>query len=260
LILLIWPVIELFTMFFIVPGYEQYPVLRALYGCSRFFLEPLGSTVYMFEVYLTVLIALQRCIALAAPLKFNKFNTNVLKPLLVGIGVFSVGFNIPHWIALAPNTYWNKQLNMTLLMSGATDFQFSKYIWYMWYKLTLVPIFESVIPVVFLVVCNIVLIVARRRMTRMEHSGQVRDRQGAAQLTAIVTAITLMSVAVHALNTVYYMDTMLLILPRNISQSMIYARSLMRCLNSSTNFVFYCAFGRQFRLALRNMFKRNNPD
>ncbi|XP_067681409.1 probable G-protein coupled receptor frpr-1 [Haliotis asinina] len=141
----------------------------------------LGMAVNTFEIYLTVLIAIQRCIAIALPFKYESFmRASVINTILGCIAVFTVAFHVPLGLQ-----HWARRWNTT---SPLGKEGFTVYIG----PVTLV--FRCVIPLIILVTCNMVLVISRRR----KNSGNPQSSyRGSVKLTMLILAITSMSVLTH---------------------------------------------------------------
>ncbi|XP_067681410.1 FMRFamide receptor-like [Haliotis asinina] len=214
----------------------------------------LGMTVYTFEIYLTVLIAIQRCIAIALPFKSESLmRASVINTILGCIALFSVAFSVPLWLALRPRPYWKKELNMHLFYANPAtsplgEEGFTVYIG------PVMLVFRCLIPLIILVTCNIILVISRRRMN--SGNPQLSDR-GSVQLTILTLAITSKSVLTHVVSALHRLSiAMDFNLPNGHVIQMIVL--LLVVIDFSTNFIFYYAFGNSFLKHLKSCFRSND--
>lgn len=222
--------------------YDKGHIVSTLYNC----IVPSFYIVRMFEVYLTVLIALLRCLAVATPYKFATYmRHSVQNKLLIAIAVFSVIFNVPLCLmSMGMSSY--------AIVEKMFKFQFS--------HLNLV--FFCILPILVIILCNIILVVSRCKMksfTNQDGQGRSpgrRNRQGGFQLTCLVLAITAMFIATHGpVGIANYIDYTTTGGLRNQIWIFEFGK-LMITINSATNFIFYCLIGREFRTTLISLCKK----
>ncbi|XP_046343172.2 FMRFamide receptor-like [Haliotis rufescens] len=223
-------------------------VARAVCAIFDPFAYLFAMTLYTFEIYLTVLIAIQRCIAIALPFKSGSF-LRVINKALGAIAVFTVAFNVPLWLAFWPRPYWNPDLNMQLFNQD----QHGGFLGKDGFKVYIGPIvlvFRCVIPLTILITCNIILTISRRRQN--SGNGQTWNKG----FTALVMAITTMSVVTHVVSAV---DLLLWEIDSGTTTAdFIQISVLLITINCSTNFIFYCSFGKIFRQNFKLFFRPNN--
>ncbi|XP_071080773.1 FMRFamide receptor-like [Haliotis cracherodii] len=228
----------------ILPSLNRYDAstLHAIINLSAYLL---GMALYTFEIYLTVLIATQRCIAIALPFKSGSFlRESVMNKALAAISVFTIVFNVPLWLAYWPQPYWDMNLNMQLLEQHGGflgEDGFTVYIG------PCLLVFRCIIPLILLVTCNIILMISRRRMNN--ENPQSSDR---GSLTALVMAITTMSVVTHVFSAV---DLFLMVIDSKTTPDNWTRVSIcLIIINCSTNFIFYYSFGKAFRQNFKSCF------
>ncbi|XP_071080069.1 FMRFamide receptor-like [Haliotis cracherodii] len=235
---------------FELPSLNRY-VARTIHAIFDPFAYLFAMTLYTFEIYLTVLIAIQRCIAIALPFKSGSF-LRVINKALRAIAVFTVAFNVPLWLAFWPRPYWNPDLNMQLFYSDPRrgflgEYGFNVYIG------PVLLVFRCVIPLILLLMSNIILVISRRRMKSVN---RLSSDRGSVQLTVLVMAITTMSVVTHVVTAV---DLFILKIVSHIAKAYLgKIASLLIIINSSTNFIFYYAFGNNFRRNFKSCFRSHD--
>ncbi|XP_046545214.1 FMRFamide receptor-like [Haliotis rubra] len=217
--------------------------------------HPLALTMYFAEIYLTVFIAIQRCLAVARPLHKSRATRESFMYKTVGvILVVSVVVNIPHWIAFPPELKWDSYLNATVLSSSPSEFGRS-YAYRQIYSGYLTMLVRTFIPMLTLFVANVVIVVTvRRNLAQRLQLGVTtteRDDSKIGQTTAVILAITTMSIITHftsatirILIAFWESDTNLAI------EAFLNFSTLLIMINSSTNFFLYCTFGKEFRKSL----------
>lgn len=226
----------------------DFPKMQAIVDCLFPFVYPIFETTRMFQFYLTALISLERCFAITKPLKFATMNRESLatKAVITSIG-FAIVFNIPYWVRFYPVLYWNEDLNMNLIGPVRV---YGRVKWFSDFANFPSLIFSGALPMITLCLCNIVLIVTRCRMP--SRKGRSQSRQGRGQLSLLIVTITCISIA--TILSLHLYKVVKLTPSQNIDRSC--AAKLMCTINSSTNFLFYCMFGREFRRSLVAIFKR----
>ncbi|XP_067681408.1 probable G-protein coupled receptor frpr-1 [Haliotis asinina] len=238
----------LILVFFGVILFELNSTIHAIFYPYAYLL---AMTVYTFEIYLTVLIAIQRCIAITLPFKYESLmRASVINTILGCIALFSVAFNVPLWLAYWPEPYWDTELNMQLFHTNPATSPLGKE-GFTAYVGPVMLVFRCVIPLIILVTCNMVLVISRRRMN--SGNPQSSDR-GSVKLTMLVLAITSMSVLTHVVSAV---DLLLFALDFNLLNNLIITRiaQLLIVINSSTNFIFNYVFGNTFLENLKSCFR-----
>ncbi|XP_067674962.1 somatostatin receptor type 4-like [Haliotis asinina] len=217
----------------------QFPLfLNIVFLCTG----ALIIVVQTFEAYLTVLVAIVRCVAVAMPFKFTTcMRDSVQNKLLIASAVFSLLFNLPD-----------------ILVQHLT----SPHKWISHFSVYFQQIFCKFLPILAIVICNIILVVSRCRMNSLKgqdnQCGSPNGRHGrsAFHLTCLVLAITAMFIATNGSFGVVYLC--LLISP-TVTELVAYIgrfSMLMIIINSATNFIFYCLIGSDFRTTLVSLCKK----
>ncbi|XP_067675192.1 FMRFamide peptide receptor frpr-18-like [Haliotis asinina] len=211
-------------------------------------LAPFFSTLQTFGAYLTVLIAIVRCLAVAMPFRFSTcMRDSVQNKLLVAIAVFSLLFNVPVfllWMLIFSDSFSDV---LVLLCFHAT-------------YLSLV--FSCILPILVIFICNVILVVSRCRMRSLTRnndecsSPNTRHNRGAFQLTCLVLAITVMFIATHGPFGVYKFVFFTSYTSYDATLHVVWFSVLMTIINSATNFIFYCLIGSEFRTTLISLCKK----
>ncbi|XP_071079146.1 FMRFamide receptor-like [Haliotis cracherodii] len=242
----------LVVMAFVLPSLNRY-VARTIHAIFHPFAYLLAMTLYTFEIYLTVLIAIQRWIAIALPFKSGSLlRESVINKVLGTIAVFTVAFNVPLWLAFWPQAYWNPDMNMYMFYTKPQGGFLGEYGFNM-YSGPVMLVFRCVIPLILLVTCNFSLMISRRRMNSVN---RLSSDRGSIQLTVLAMAITTMSVVTHVVTAVQLSLVYTLSSTTNLYLNKI--ASLLVVINCSTNFIFYYSFGKTFRQNFKSCFRSHD--
>ncbi|XP_071080610.1 FMRFamide receptor-like [Haliotis cracherodii] len=211
---------------------------RHIYTSLKPFVSPLSFTVYTYEIYLTVLIAMQRALALTKPLMFDIYvHKSTINKMLIFLGIASIALSVPHWIALSPQLYFDQELNRTWLHANGNPFRTS-YGYSVFYSGYVTFIVQCFIPVIALTISNSCLIYSRIQMTRRS----VLPNDNGKKLIVVVIAITSISLVTHLISA-----AAMLFQENPYSLRL---KDLFIVVKLSINFVFYSLFGRAFRATL----------
>ena len=219
---------------------EQPRTMVVILGGVNTFTFPLGLTCYTFEIYLTVLIAGQRAVAVSRPLQSAVYvRKSVINICILVIFIFSIVLNIPYWLIYKLELFFDQELNMTWITSNYSNFVsstfnhiFDKYV---------ILVLRALVPLVALIVCNILIV----RSARTTINTEIR-RKKSDHLAPINIAIGTMSIVTHITTAA----------ERALNIEISQITSLLLIINCSTNFIFYCAFGRIFQKTLKDLFKK----
>ncbi|XP_067681593.1 FMRFamide receptor-like [Haliotis asinina] len=222
---------------------------RHIFAALEWCVSPLTFSVYTYEVYVTVLIAMQRALALTMPLTFKRYLKNsTINKTLIFLGVASAGLSLPQWIALCPELYFNQELNRTWLHSSWNPFRTS-YGYSVLYSGYATFIIQCFIPIVALAVFNSCLIKSRIQMTK--RSVIPNDKNNSKKLIIVVIAITSISLLTHMISAVAKVC--------HENPYVTRLNDLFIVVKLSINFVFYTLFGRIFRASLLTACRITEP-
>ncbi|XP_046564698.1 G-protein coupled receptor daf-37-like [Haliotis rubra] len=170
---------------------------------SQSILAPISHTAYTAGIYITVALALQRYVMVTKPLKVKSMMTRkTIRWVVLAIYTFSILFNIPHWIAMAPESYWEPYLNRSWLRPRNRDFMFSKF-YLRYYRGYLNMVVKLIVPfVIFIITTSLILLHLYRsrhtiRKSVAKSCGKSTSKLGGrsdGKFTLVVLAVTLMSI------------------------------------------------------------------
>ncbi|XP_048238831.1 G-protein coupled receptor daf-37-like [Haliotis rufescens] len=174
---------------------------------SQSILGPISHTAYTTGIYITAALALQRYAMVAKPLQVKSMMTRkIIRWIVLAIYIFSILFNIPHWIAMAPERYWEPYLNKTWLRPRNKEFMFSNF-YTKFYRGYVNMVIKLVVPIViFITTTSLILVHLYRSRHGILKSG-VRSAaksintlggRNENKLTLVVLAVTLMSILSHS--------------------------------------------------------------
>ncbi len=223
---------------------------------------PLAHTTQLGTVWITVLIAFNRYIAICRPFQARKLCTMVRVRIQVVIVVlFCFLYNIPRFFEYRVTTLTTD--NVTIPIPVATDMLKCSYYKYI-YEIGLYCIFVFLAPLIILIVLNGGLVRelwparhARQRMRQMPATTTGEDQANNLTLVMIVIILIFVICQTPALvnNLLYYA------IPaeqHGCGKPYFYyfhLSNLLISVNSSLNFVVYCVIRKQFRERLKTFFK-----
>ena len=247
LLLTVFPIYSMHS-FVVYTGWLQgywaiYPYLLA-------YLMPLALTAQTATIWVTVLVAVTRYIAICLPFRASRWCiVSKAKKQLAFVLLFAVLYNIPKYIEY--RIVYNTNDNGTTYIATATD---STLLYYIVYDNILYFIFILALPVFILMLLNIRMIKAlnafRRKRMEMQSVGQQQDNDITFVLIIIVTVIIICQVPA-LINRVMWTVT-----PdeaRRCGGFQFYLSHIANMLvifNSAINFVIYVLFNKRFRLVL----------
>lgn len=232
------------------------------YDPSSVFFVPFLSMVAFGSTYTTVVLAIDRCLAVIKPLKWphmcTKKWTVVVHSLML---VWSVLTNIPLAMEGALDWFYVERFNQSFLLFAETPYRFSHFHTQV-YLLYLFPAVSFVIPVLLILIANVILVYkVRRRCNAFEGTflgsscGQASRSREANSLTAQVVVISLLTLFSRCLYATEYiwmaMVGTIYIDQCSVACSALSAVTLFALVvNASVNFFCYMYFVRKFRTLL----------
>ena len=218
------------------------------------YLLPLALTAQTATIWVTVLVAVTRYIAICLPFRASLWCTvSKAKKQLAFVLLLAVLFNIPNFIAYQVEyaTYDNGTTYSALATSSGL---LSHKIYYIVYENILYFIFNLALPVFILMLLNIRMIIAlkvfRRTRIEMQSVRQQQDNNITFVLIIVVTVFIICQVPA-LINRVMWTVT-----PdeaRRCGGFQFYLSHIANMLvifNSAINFVIYVLFNKRFRLVL----------
>ena len=218
---------------------------------------PLVSVTQFGTVWMTVLIAANRYIAICRPFQAHKLcsMTKVRLQVLL-VAIFAIIYNIPRFMELKLTTEWDSQTNSTYVAASPTGMKNSR-IYNIAYENIIYCIFLFLGPLALLIILNVCLIrelvAARQRFLKRQIPIAGDDEEN------IITLVMVIIMAIFVITqTPAFINTLLgTINPEGYVCGKVYfyyfhISNILVCVNSSTNFVVYCLFRQQFRERMRN--------
>ena len=221
-----------------------------------------GNIFFNCSVWFTVLLTIERMLFVIRPLHTRSSIKRARIRIFIVVGVCSV-INIPRFLCFEVK----KKEGTSIYYPKGTQFRKSLF----FYQTSLCQaIIINFIPVMILTVANCILIFAVRRARKMRelyqmHSNQERVwRRDQAKLTKTLISIIILFI-VCTLPSAFAEDPIAYnLFARDMpwdeflssvnNETFIYISNLLLFLNSSLNFVLYCAFNDKFRSAMKNIF------
>ncbi|GFO15184.1 FMRFamide receptor-like protein [Plakobranchus ocellatus] len=212
-------------------------------------LYPLPHILQTCLAYLVVVITLERYIVVAWPFKAHTLcSLRSARIAVTCVMIYSILYHIPTYTAFTYRKVWQNDTGVWENDFVRTDFGRSNF-----YNVAFIKymhlIFNFGIPCILLLISNTLLVVALRRSVFSATADQIRAARET-RLTVMVFSITVIFFVVQLMEGIAlgmlaglskYEEA-----PVPVNRFSAVADTLM-LLNSATNFVIYCATGRQFR-------------
>ncbi|XP_046328194.1 FMRFamide receptor-like [Haliotis rufescens] len=218
---------------------------------------PVSLAAQMASIYTCVAFTIERYIAVCHPLHAaNTCTKSRAKKAMLLIFLWSILYNIPRYFHYRVDTKWVDEKNRTQAVAKETEFG-SDTVFRQVYLIYFQLIFMFLIPFSILMILNSALIRALR------HSHQ--QRQQMSNSAAREHNLTIMLVAVIVLFLVCQfpsiIDNILMASTERgqLVSNMHYNKFYVMCtfmveINSATNFIMYCVFGKKFRMVFLHIF------
>ncbi|ESO90947.1 hypothetical protein LOTGIDRAFT_163454 [Lottia gigantea] len=219
---------------------------------ALFMVYPLSAVAHTGSIYMVVVLALERYLAVSKPFHaISKWTYNRARKISLIVLVWAFVYNAPRFFEYKPQLYHDGSWNRTWLNSHSTSLTTNS-MYIMIYLGYISLVIEIIVPLIVLTVFHIQLLhLLRTRHKSILRINAVRqaDRH---TLTATIFAITFILFGCQSFVFAY-----------NILHSTLWkSRCTLACfhvhhitilvimLNSAVNFIFYCLLGRKFRLVL----------
>ena len=256
------------NLFLIMSGFSNiFSALCIYYGWDevhhqalpyiQVFIWPLVAITQFGTVWMTVLIAANRYIAICRPFQAHKLCSMAKVRLQVClVAVLALIYNIPKFLEYRLASTTDEVTNITITTAEATAVQQST-IYNIAYANVLYCIFVFLGPLILLVVLNVCLIrelvAARQRFLKRQIPIAGEDEENNITLVmVIIMAIFVVTQAPAFINTLIGTINPEAYVCGEAYFYYFHISNLLVCLNSSTNFVVYCLFRQQFRERIRN--------
>ncbi|XP_046543621.1 FMRFamide receptor-like [Haliotis rubra] len=243
----------------IIAGLPEYEEDHLFITVTLFY--PFRYISQMGSVYSIVAVTVERFIVVVTPLRARSIWTmNNARRVAIGVFIFSLGFNIPRCLVFhqLSSTDWVE--NGTLTQSDTSqDYLYSRV-----YEVYLTMVVFYILPYTIIIVINIKLIVHLRISARVTRAISSRhdarpsvsptDKEDG--LTIIVLGITTCFFVCCVIPLTYHIlllaDLDMFSTPHKVY--LFAVSDTMLCLNSATDFIFYCLLGRRFRRVFFKLF------
>ncbi len=256
------------NLFLIFSGFSQmFSAITLYYGWDathdaalpyiQTFIWPFVSITQFGTVWMTVLIAANRYIAICRPFQAHKLCSMTKVRLQVGlVAVLAVIYNIPRFMEFKLTSDWDEQTNSSYVYAKPTAMKESR-VYNIAYDSVIYCIFLFLGPLALLVVLNVCIIrelfAARQRFLKRQIPIAGEDEENNITLVMVI----IMAIFVITQTPAFINALLGTISPEAYVCGKVYfyyfhISNLLVCVNSSTNFVVYCLFRQQFRERMRN--------
>jgi hypothetical protein len=218
---------------------------------AQYYVWPVMMATQMSTVWLTVLVSLERYVAICYPLRAAAVCTmSKARRAVAVISIGSVVYNLPRYFEMAVDTELAAMVRTPL---GADPY--FRYI----YNCALYALCLYILPLGALVWLNLSLVLALRRGRRRWQSLQVRQKREQNLTVIPLTIVLVFFVCGSPALTVNVVDSIAphLVDERLFVKLMLVANFLV-ILNSASNFVIYCLLGKKFRTRLLELCSCNS--
>ncbi|XP_067651002.1 FMRFamide receptor-like [Haliotis asinina] len=243
----------------IIAGLPEYEEDHLFITVTVFY--PFRYISQMGSVYSLVAVTVERFIVVVMPLRARSIWTmNNARRVTIGVFIFSLGFNIPRCLVFhqLSSTDWVE--NGTLTQSETAH----EYLYSRVYEVYLTMLVFYILPYTIIIVINIKLVVHLRNSARVTKAISTRhdartynsptDKEDG--LTIIVLGITTCFFVCCVLPLTYHIllltDLDMFSTPHKVY--LFAVSDTMLCINSATDFIFYCLLGRRFRKVFFKLF------
>lgn len=248
--LLQFSVKDLFTFF----GLDR--TLSVAYIYTRAYTYPLAFIAQTATIWLTVLIAASRYVAVCIPYRASAYCTlPVTRRGTLGVALFAVLYNLPR--------FFENEIAVSVTRRNVTRYQLQRtpmghnHLYQLVYFDALYYVVSFVLPLLLLSVFNAQLIVAYRAVQRKRSAMTVRRRCRGADsheqnITLVMIVVILVFMVCNAPARVVQILWAYNQKPcPTVPFFVIQLSNVLEVFSSSSNFLVYCGFRKQFRRALR---------
>ena len=242
---------QIFTAVSLFIGYDNDPIMPYIMVC----IWPLVHVTQLGTVWITVLIAFNRFIAICRPFQATKLCTMRRVRLQVFLmTLFCVLYNIPRFLEYRIEYVTNAHGNVTVPVGKETDLK-SNDVYNITYENVLYCLIVFLAPLVILIYLNACLIRelwrARQRLLARQLPSAMTAEDEEQNLTLVMIVIVLIFLVCQTPATINQLLFYLLESKEyQCGRAYFYyyhISNLLVSANSSVNFVVYCAFRKQFR-------------
>ena len=238
----------LFCVFFIQTMVNVYPKIGILEWCHTYrayiqcYVWPILMTTQMSTVWLTVLVSLERYVAICYPLRAASICTmSKLRRAVTATFTISILYNIPRYFEMYVEE------GTILAKTSAGNNAYYRYI----YNCVMYSLFLYFVPLLLLIFLNVKLVLALRQGKKQWQSLQFRQKKEQNLTIIPLTIVLVFFVCGTPALTVNVIDS---ISPQVFYQqvfiNLMLVGNFLVVLNSASNFVIYCLLGKKFRSKL----------
>lgn len=239
-------------LLFGIPGIYPYTSLMFTYFYNVYphivpVVYPLATAVQTASVYLTLMVSLDRFVAVCHPLKSRSLCTyGRARIYVVCITVFSVLYNVPRLWEATIIAEWDKEFNTTIYCARPTPLRINETylaVYIHWCYL----IFIYLIPFFSLAVLNIAIYNQVRKANK-ERARLSRLQRREIGLATMLMCVVLVFFACNVLPLVInIIESFQIRIDADLLDRMIKTSNLLVTINSSINFIIYVIFGEKFK-------------
>lgn len=257
--LAIWDSIVLVGTLLLMSLPSIWPLFRDfIFAYIIAYMYPLALIAQTATIWLTVSFTVERFIAVRYPLKAASMCTiNRARIVIVIVSVYSILFNICRWFEYNIDYKYDASENLIQIASNATDLGSNEMYLRIYFFYFYLP-FMCVIPMVALLVINTFLIYAvkKSRLQRKDMNvRQSRENNVTIMLVSVVIVFIFCQVPALIYNMAYAFNRESILMHFSW-QILSILRNFLVNVNSSVNFILYCAFGQKFRKIFMRTFCR----
>jgi heme/copper-type cytochrome/quinol oxidase subunit 2 len=238
--LAIWDTVVILTALHLMSLSIIFPIL--LYAIP--FVYPVGLTGQTATIWITVSFTVERYIAVCHPLKAASMCT--IRRALVVIGGVTLGswiYNLPRWFEYTLDV--PPDVNATIVSTDLGKNIIFKEIYFIWLYLPVM----CIIPLSVLAILNVFLVRAVRESQKQRadmNVRQSRENNVTIMLVSVVVVFIICQVPALVYNVAYAINQ------KYVNEVKSYfllssCRNYLVVVNSTVNFLLYCAFGQKFR-------------
>ncbi len=229
------------------------------------YIWPLVAVTQFGTVWMTVLIAANRYIAICRPFQAYKLCTMTKVKIQVGlVAAFAILYNIPKFGEMKLEYEKSSVDNVTKTIgvhATETDMKLS-YTYNIMYESAMYCIFVFLGPLLIMVILNVLIVrellaaQARLRKRQIPIAGE-EEENNITLVMVIIMAIFIVTQAPAFVNILYGILNPNAYACKKPYYYYFHISNILVCANSSTNFVVYCLFRKQFRERISNFCERH---
>ena len=250
--------VQMFSAMTLYYGWDR--VSDAAFPYIQVYIWPLVAVTQFGTVWMTVLIAANRYIAICRPFQAHKLcSMTKVRIQVVSVAILAVIYNIPKFFEHKLHDDWNPKDNSSTVVGVPTAMKTYEYS--IIYESVMYCIFVFLGPLLIMVILNVCLVrelvAAQQRLRKRQIPIAGEEEENNITLVmVIIMAIFIITQAPAFINILYGILNPDAYLCKNPYYYYYHISNILVCVNSSTNFVVYCLFRQQFRERMRNFCDR----